>query len=359
MSGGAVLNESGEIIGIHGQGETDYELSKEAEIAVKTGTNQGIPSSRFKVSNKPVSSASNTDKSPDDGFISRFGKWISKLPSFNFKSSNESLDIIEIKSTYLKPSSASDHLAIANSLKSQYYEAWPDIKKQAGSGASRWNKMGDDLILNARLSNAFKESSEAYLLEAIGYGLKEFLFNDGTIEQYNEVVRPLIQKKSLAITKSLEIDPNNVEALLLKAQDASVLSREKYSAYSKVLEIDPMNAEALAMRGRAGGLDALSDARAFYKQLFEDDVRNDFLLRQAINRYELAIKDLKKLDSSGLLEEWLEPDTYPRFLLDLARLYRFSDRTMSHYFSVEWLLKRACQSPKFQRVDECQAFAYD
>lgn len=43
MSGGAVLNYAGELVGIHGQGETDVSLSMESGIAVKTGTNQAIP----------------------------------------------------------------------------------------------------------------------------------------------------------------------------------------------------------------------------------------------------------------------------------------------------------------------------
>jgi len=43
MSGGAVLNTQGQLIGIHGQGETDSEMSEQKDVAVKTGTNQGIP----------------------------------------------------------------------------------------------------------------------------------------------------------------------------------------------------------------------------------------------------------------------------------------------------------------------------
>lgn len=43
MSGGPVLNVQGELVGIHGQGETDIKLSEQADVAVKTGTNQGVP----------------------------------------------------------------------------------------------------------------------------------------------------------------------------------------------------------------------------------------------------------------------------------------------------------------------------
>lgn len=43
MSGGAVLNDQGQLIGIHGQGETDSKMSEQEGVAVKTGTNQAVP----------------------------------------------------------------------------------------------------------------------------------------------------------------------------------------------------------------------------------------------------------------------------------------------------------------------------
>lgn len=43
MSGGAVLTERGGLIGIHGKAETDATMTEQEGIAVKTGTNQGIP----------------------------------------------------------------------------------------------------------------------------------------------------------------------------------------------------------------------------------------------------------------------------------------------------------------------------
>lgn len=56
MSGGAVLNDSGELIGIHGQGETTASPTEMKDIWVKTGTNQGIPISSFMNTNSAKSS---------------------------------------------------------------------------------------------------------------------------------------------------------------------------------------------------------------------------------------------------------------------------------------------------------------
>jgi len=52
MSGGAVLNVQGELVGIHGQGETDSQMSEQEGVAVKTGTNQGVPISYFLASKR-------------------------------------------------------------------------------------------------------------------------------------------------------------------------------------------------------------------------------------------------------------------------------------------------------------------
>jgi tetratricopeptide (TPR) repeat protein len=43
MSGGAALNAQGQLVGIHGQGETDGKIGEQQDIAVKTGTNQAVP----------------------------------------------------------------------------------------------------------------------------------------------------------------------------------------------------------------------------------------------------------------------------------------------------------------------------
>jgi len=48
MSGGAVLNIKGQLVGIHGQGETDSKMSEQEGIALKTGTNQAVPINYYK-----------------------------------------------------------------------------------------------------------------------------------------------------------------------------------------------------------------------------------------------------------------------------------------------------------------------
>ena len=68
MSGGAVLNAQGQLIGIHGQGETDSQMSDQQGIAVKTGTNQAVPIAFYQqyASGESVVTASSQAATADD-----------------------------------------------------------------------------------------------------------------------------------------------------------------------------------------------------------------------------------------------------------------------------------------------------
>jgi tetratricopeptide (TPR) repeat protein len=68
MSGGAVLNAQGQLIGIHGQGETDSQMSEQQGVAVKTGTNQAVPIAYYQqyASGESVVAASTQAATADD-----------------------------------------------------------------------------------------------------------------------------------------------------------------------------------------------------------------------------------------------------------------------------------------------------
>ena len=160
MSGGAVLNEAGKLIGIHGQGETDYKLSQKAQIAVKTGTNQGIPTNRFAVAgassnsseSREVSSVNNPSKANN---FQQFWVWISSLLPKD--ESRQISSVSEIKFAKSKPRTASDYLVISNSLKEDVLDGW-DTRDDG-----LFLKMAKEIALNARISNAISESSEGYV----------------------------------------------------------------------------------------------------------------------------------------------------------------------------------------------------
>ena len=68
MSGGAVLNGQGQLVGIHGQGETDINLTEQQGVAVKTGTNQAVPTTYYNqlLSNSVVVSSSSQSRGADN-----------------------------------------------------------------------------------------------------------------------------------------------------------------------------------------------------------------------------------------------------------------------------------------------------
>jgi tetratricopeptide (TPR) repeat protein len=68
MSGGAALNAQGQLVGIHGQGETDSQMSEQQGVAVKTGTNQAVPIAYYSqfASGAPVVSSASRATSADD-----------------------------------------------------------------------------------------------------------------------------------------------------------------------------------------------------------------------------------------------------------------------------------------------------
>lgn len=68
MSGGAVLNSKGQLVGIHGQGETDSKMSEQQGITVKTGTNQAIPITYYSQysSGSPIIASSTQATTADD-----------------------------------------------------------------------------------------------------------------------------------------------------------------------------------------------------------------------------------------------------------------------------------------------------
>ena len=82
MSGGAVLNDQGQLLGIHGQGETDSQMSEQQGIAVKTGTNQAVPIDYYRQyasSEKAVTPSSQAATADDDRLDQACEKFAARL----------------------------------------------------------------------------------------------------------------------------------------------------------------------------------------------------------------------------------------------------------------------------------------
>ena len=303
MSGGSVLDSEGRLVGIHGQGETDYELSREAQIAVKTGTNQGIPSKLFKAAEV---------KEPQGELT------------------------------------AADHLAIANSLKEKYQRSWHLLSKEeirkAEQPESEWNQLANRLITHAQLSNSKTESTEGYILEAIGYSAKINFTSDDDNEWFEEVSK-LKGKRKIAAQKALELSKENTDALLLLA--ASQTFPENSVTYSRILRIEPNNEYAIASRAKEFASQAYIEDDHFLQRR---DYRSSHEARlAAIRLYERALDDAKKLRGSRLLDKHGLHEEYPLLLWRLARL---------HAIGIQPCGRIRCDStPEWDRVHKLRAEA--
>lgn len=75
MSGGSVLNSSGQLIGIHGRGETDIKATQQSNVFIKTGTNLAMPIDLYAKSNTTKIQITSIDKSTNSTDL-RFDDYI-------------------------------------------------------------------------------------------------------------------------------------------------------------------------------------------------------------------------------------------------------------------------------------------
>lgn len=150
MSGGAVLNAQGQLVGIHGQGETDSKMSEQQGITVKTGTNQAVPIAFFSQHNsvkvtgnlRPLKVASAQDKcqaalaDASDDIQGRIGAVLTsteRVSTAKWRGDSESM------LTYKSPLSNADEIVVFD-LASEW---------QRGSAATRRQGQAAENIMNS------------------------------------------------------------------------------------------------------------------------------------------------------------------------------------------------------------------
>ncbi len=211
MSGGAVMNAQGQLVGIHGQGETDSKMSEQQGVAVKTGTNQAVPIayySQYSAGAAVVASSAQAEtaddflvqavalqgsKGKEREIIKLVGLSLAARPSAEayFISANAKTDLGENASAIADYSKAIE-------LNPKYIAAW------RGRGLAR-------LGVDAGWQSDFDKSKS--LAESIQpITAKEFLERANTLF-YN-------RKKDLALSdlnQALSLSPQFVDALLFRS----------------------------------------------------------------------------------------------------------------------------------------------
>ncbi|MCP9877927.1 tetratricopeptide repeat-containing serine protease family protein [Cyanobium sp. A2C-AMD] len=103
VSGGAVLNAQGQLVGIHGKAEKADQISESRGKAVATGTNQGVPISYYKQYTLGESIvASSTQSTTADDFLAQAALILSKGLFRDTNSEQDALNVISLAESALR-----------------------------------------------------------------------------------------------------------------------------------------------------------------------------------------------------------------------------------------------------------------
>jgi hypothetical protein len=208
MSGGAVMNGQGQLVGIHGQGETDSKMSEQQGVAVKTGTNQAVPIAYYsQYSTGAAVVTLSTQAATADDYLAQARRLLGKIGRRGYE--NEMLDLV------------GKALEIRESAEGYLYRA---SHRRGLESIADCNKA---LAINPRLA-------EAYILR--GYRKEEFTDRQGAISDYNQAI---------AINPKAVVAFNNRGDLKFRLGD----KRGAYSDFNQAIAIDPGRALLYFNRG--------------------------------------------------------------------------------------------------------------
>ena len=255
MSGGAVLDDDGNLIAIHGRGEISINETDVSSVSVKTGTNQGIPARYF--------------------FDQRVGR----------TKNAESYD---------------DYLALAKSKIDEYDQQsalYYSNKSNGGRDSSRSFErknifLIDNAIKSAKKAVALKSSFESHLIlgTAFWYKNRSFPFVNESPEwntpdykqnfkqwesKQQEIRDSVIKNLSVA----LSLNPDNIDALLYRG---SVLEDMQDGGgigdFTRAIAIDSDNLNARERRSNAyfslamsEGMESVERKKSYLRLSLEDD----------------------------------------------------------------------------------------
>jgi tetratricopeptide (TPR) repeat protein len=212
MSGGPVVNEKGELVGIHGKAETTANQDKQI---IRTGFNLGIPINRYtRESNTAIASApprqtrpTNSSPTADDYFIQGKSKYEKGELQAAFRDINQAIKI--------------------NPEYAEAYASRAQIRYDQGDFPGAIQDFDRAIDLNPKNSLAYN-----------GRGLTKFLLEDtpGAIADYNQAI---------------SLDPKSVFPFNNRANAKAKLGDTKGAIqdYNKAIELDPNQGLPYANRG--------------------------------------------------------------------------------------------------------------
>ena len=246
MSGGSVININGELIGIHGQGETDAILTKQKGILVKTGTNQAVPISYYQkfISGKPVVALKEQAESSDDYLTQAWSLIFGEDQNLDeaIRVSTKALNLRHSPKAFLLRSIA---YSKSGSIKNAYKDINNAILLENNNGYYFANRG----VINAKLGrnkdalNDFNRSIDLQPINALA------LSNRAELHRQNQQ----LNKATEDIENSLTIDSSNPSALNIKGAILLDLNRpqEALRVFDKAIKFKPNFPIAYINKARA------------------------------------------------------------------------------------------------------------
>jgi len=258
MSGGPVLNEKGELVGIHGMGDTveNFQISDQnPNIIIKTGFNLGVPVNTFlrlsanagaDVSVSAPSTPTATAPKADDFFIQAEDKYDKRDYQGAIAHYNQAINI--------NPNYALAYygLGLARSKFGDNQKAVENLQKATELFAAQGKKA--DAIRSQGVVRALLKDYKgaiAVLTEAIRLNLKDTLAYNNRGNARAELGD--LQGAIADYNQALNINPNYTQAYINRGNARSA-SKDKQGAiadYTKALNINPNYALAYNNRGIA------------------------------------------------------------------------------------------------------------
>jgi tetratricopeptide (TPR) repeat protein len=313
MSGGAVLNAQGQLVGIHGQAETDVKTTEQQGVAVKTGTNQAVPINYFKqlaAGEEVIASLPTKATSPDDYLALAWAAQgqKSRAPEV-LKLATQALALKETDEGYfyrgyaylslgkykdairdfdsalvLNAGLVNAHLnrGVARYELGDYDGALDDYDKELSANPGSdiaWSNKGNAQVKLGRYSYAINSFNSAIRLKPsnpVNYQNRGYAYAllgnvPKALADYDEAIKLAPKRASLYVNrgvlrdfplkdwngaiddaeKALRLDASNAQAYKLKGKALASLNRlqEADSALSRSVAIDSSDWEAWGIRG--------------------------------------------------------------------------------------------------------------
>jgi len=211
VSGGAVLNAQGELVGIHGKAEKADQVSERSGKAIATGTNQGVPISYYKqyAAGEAVVASSAKATTADD--------YLAQAKALLGKKGREQ-EVIRL---------ADKVLALRQSAEAYFYRAY--AKDDLGDKQGAIADLNQAIAINPQYAVAYY--NRAYAKDDLGD-------KQGAIADYNQAIA---------------INPQYADAYINRGNAKSDLGDKQgaIADYNQAIAINPRLAEAYYNRGNA------------------------------------------------------------------------------------------------------------